>query len=86
MSTRNRYSPLAVDEPLPPLPPSPEGHRVIEFGERPVTPAEERRTPSPVAIAVPSSKEEEQGSVNEVSVASLVFQSSVTHCYSILAG
>ena len=85
MSTRNRYSLLVVDEPLPPLPPSPEGHRVIEFEEMPIAPVEERRTPSPVAIAVPSSKQEEQGSVNEVSVASLVSQSSVTHCYSILA-
>jgi len=86
MSTRNRYSPLAVDEPLPPLPPSPEGHRVIEFEERPETLVEEPRTPSPVPIVAPSSTQEEQGLIHEVSIAPLVFQSSVTHCCSILAG
>jgi len=82
---RNRYSSLTVDELLPPLPPSPEGHQVIEFEERPVAPAEERRTPSPVPIAAPSSTQEEQGSIREVSIASLVFQSSATHCRSVLA-
>ena len=86
MSSRNRYSPLVVDEPLPPLPPSPEGHRVIDIEEMPVTPVEELRTPSPVSIVAPSSTQEEQGSIHEVSVASLVFQSSVTHCCSISAG
>jgi len=85
MLHRNRFSPLAVDEPLPPLPPSPEGHRVIEFEEMPVTPAKERRTPSPVPIVVPSSKQEEQESFHKVSIISLVFQSSVTHCRFILA-
>ena len=86
MSTRNRYSPLAVDEPLPPLPPSPEGHRIIEFEERPVTTAEECRTPSPVPIVVPSSTQEEQGSVHEVCMALLIFQSSVADCRFISAG
>jgi len=86
MSIRNRYSSLTVDELLPPLPPSPTGHRVIEFDDTRVTPVEELRTPSPAAVAVPSSKQEEQGSVHEVSIASLVFQSLVTHCCFILAG
>jgi len=76
---RNRYSPLTVDESLPPLPPSAEGHRVIELEERSVAPVEKLRTPSPVSIVVPSSKQEEQGSIHEVSIASLVFDSSANH-------
>jgi len=82
MSTRNRYSPLAVDEPLPPLPPSPEGHRVIEFEERPVTPAEELRTPSLVAIAGPSStRDQRKASIHEVSITffKLIFDRSANH-------
>jgi len=76
---RNRYSPLTVDESLPPLPPSPEGHQVIEFEEIPVALVKERRTPSRVPIALPSFKQEEQGSIHEVSIASLVFDSSANH-------
>ena len=76
MCRRNQYSSLAPDELLPP---SPKGHRVIEFEETPVMPAEERRTPSPVAIGVPSSLQEEQGSVHEVSLTSLIFDHSADH-------
>jgi len=80
MSSRNRYSSLAPqDETLPPLPPSPEGHQVIEFEEIPVALVKERRIPSRVPIALPSSKQEEQGSIHEVSIASLALDSSANH-------
>jgi len=68
MSMRNRHSLLAPQSEVLPLLPPPEDHQVIEFEERPVTPMEELRIPSLVAIAVPSFTQEEQGSIHEVSI------------------
>ena len=77
MSTRNRYSPLAPQNEVLPLLPPPEDHQVIEFEERPVTPVEELRIRS--LDATPSPTQKEQGSIHEVSIESLVFDSSANH-------
>jgi len=85
MSTRNRFSPLAPDEPLPPHPPSSEGHQVIEFEDRPLTQVEGiRRTALPVDVTVLSSAQnEEQGSIHEVSTVLSVFERDIEHDFTL---
>ena len=86
MSTRNRFSPLAPDEPLPPHPLSSEGHRVIEFEDRPVTPVE-GRTAFPVDATVLSSvQNEEQGSIHEVSTVLSVFERDIERGFTLAGG
>jgi len=79
MSIRNRFSPLASDEPFSPHPPSSEGHRAIEFEDRPVTPVE-GRTPLPVdATILSSAQDEEQGSIHEVCTILSIFERDIEH-------
>jgi len=86
MFARNRFSPLAPDEPLSPYPPPFEGHRVVEFKDRPVTPAE-GRAPLPVNVTVPSSAQnEEQGSIHEVSTVLSVFEAYIEHGFNLAGG
>jgi len=79
MSTRNRFSPLAPDELFPPHRPSAEGHRVIEFEDRPLTPVE-GRTPLPVdATILSSAQDQEQGSIHEVCTILSIFERDIEY-------
>jgi len=86
MSTRNRFSPLAPDDPFPQLPPSPEGHQIIEFEWRPAAPVE-ARVPLQVNSAVPSfTQDEEQGSFHEVRTLLSMFERLIEHRVTLAGG